>query len=128
MARVYVVNEPGVELLRRANPAIADRIEFLPVWFDDEVFRPPAVDERAALRDRLAIEGLAESDRLVLFAGRLEEVKDPLLALAAFAAFADMNGAGRHARMLVAGDGELRAAHGGPIRDARRGRSSSLPG
>lgn len=109
MARVYVVNEPGVELLRRANPAIADRIEFLPVWFDDEVFRPPAVDERAALRDRLAIEGLAESDRLVLFAGRLEEVKDPLLALAAFAAFADMNGAGRHARMLVAGDGELRA-------------------
>jgi glycosyltransferase involved in cell wall biosynthesis len=46
----------------------------------------------------------AQSDRLVLWAGRLDAVKDPLLALAAAARLpADVH-------LLIAGDGELRAA------------------
>ncbi|HYI21689.1 MAG TPA: glycosyltransferase family 4 protein [Candidatus Limnocylindrales bacterium] len=111
MARVYVVNEPGTELLRDAHPAMAERIEFIPVWFDEEVFRPPSDSERAALRvallDRLGVPDAGREDRLILFAGRLEEVKDPALALAAFA---DVARRGRSVRLVVAGDGALREA------------------
>jgi len=111
MARVYVVNEPGAELLRAAHPRIAERIEFLPVWFDEEVFRPAAADERSGLRavllDRLEVPGSERNDRLVLFAGRLDENKDPGLALAAFAEVARRE---RNVRLMVAGDGTLRPA------------------
>ncbi len=109
MARVYVVNEPGTELLRDAHPAMTERIEFIPVWFDEEVFRPASDSQRAALRvalfDRLGVPEAERDDRLVLFAGRLEEIKDPALAVAAFAEVARR---GRQVRLVVAGDGALR--------------------
>lgn len=114
MARIFVVNEAAVESLRATHPRIADRIEFLPGWFDEEVFHAPASASarevfRAALAARLGLvgsaAGAAANDRLVLFAGRLDEVKDPDLALDAFA---QVVGAGRGAQMVVAGEGDLR--------------------
>ena len=107
MAQIFVVNEPGAELLRREHPAIADRVSFLPGWFDPQTFRPPTdAAERAELRKAL-LEDIGAPDSgdeaLVLFAGRLEDIKAPLLALQAWAQIA----AERPTRLIVCGSGEL---------------------
>jgi glycosyltransferase involved in cell wall biosynthesis len=93
MDRVYVVNERGVRFYRERHPRHADRIGFLPTWYDPGIFRSPTPDERSAsrlaLRQRI---GLPPDSRIVLFVGRLEAQKDPELVVEAF---------GRAARMLA---------------------------
>jgi glycosyltransferase involved in cell wall biosynthesis len=105
MARVYVVSERGAKLLRRDHPRLADRVEFLPVWYDPALYHAAATPERNALRIALAGElGLtADTDRLVLWAGRLDAGKDPLIALDTLTAMP------ANVHLLIAGDGELRA-------------------
>ena len=108
MDRVYVVNDPGVEMLRKAHPQIAERIALMPVWYDEEVFHLPAPGERDAARadiaDRLQIKLAGPTDRWVLLAGRLDPVKNPLLALDVFGQLVHK----RVATLIVAGEGELR--------------------
>jgi glycosyltransferase involved in cell wall biosynthesis len=117
MARVFVVNELGVKLLREQYPSIADRVDFLPVWYDDAVFRPPLPGEAPAVRRtilaRMGLDAEAERDRLILFAGRLDPIKDPELAVDAFATLLDTPG--MRARLFIAGDGEMRAALEGRV-------------
>lgn len=111
MSRVFVVNERGAEELRRSHPSIAERIEFLPVWVDEDAFHPPADGERnalrARLRERLSLTFDDDDERYILFAARLDPVKAPLLAIDAFAELAAED---ERARLLIAGDGELRKA------------------
>lgn len=105
MDRVYVVNEQVTDAYRERFPEVADRIRFLPNWADPTVFHPVDAPTREALRGSVAAEiGQAVDGPLVLYAGRLEGQKDPLLLAAAFAAFAARNPA---ARLLVAGEGTL---------------------
>jgi glycosyltransferase involved in cell wall biosynthesis len=110
MDRVFVVNEPGAVRLRAEHPRIAERIEFLPVWYDEQVFRPVAEDERRTLRVRLArrlglIESAATTERFVLVAVRLTEIKKPLLAVATLAVL--LKSSQPTARLIVCGAGEL---------------------
>ncbi|MEP7360050.1 MAG: glycosyltransferase family 4 protein [Chloroflexota bacterium] len=115
MARIFVVNEPGADILRSEHPEIAQRIEFLPVWYDPATFHPPLDNERSRLRAALLTELTGQEihasdvakEQLVLFAGRLDAIKDPNLALDTFAALVTQRGA-RHARLVIAGSGELR--------------------
>ena len=111
-ARVFVVNESGAMMLRQRFPRIADRIEFLPVWFDGAIFRLPRAAERAELRESvLARLGDVESagrQRLILFAGRIDQNKDPELAIDAFAELTRTTN--ETCRLLIAGDGDMRAA------------------
>ena len=108
MDRVYVVNDPGVEMLRNAHPQMAERISLLPVWYDDEIFQLPQPGERDAVRadlaERLGIGLAGPTDRWVLLAGRVDPLKDPLLALDVFGRLV----AKRAATLIVAGEGELR--------------------
>lgn len=111
MERVFVVNEPGAAMLRAAHPQIAERIEFLPVWYDDEVFQPVDTPRRQELRTALAARlGLdpsaAETDSFILLAVRLTEIKKPLLAVEAVATLIQTKRP--TARLIVAGAGELR--------------------
>src|SRR5262245_1284535 len=109
MARVFVVNEVGANMLREKHPGIAERIEFLPVWFDELVFLPATADSRTELRSdlgrRLGLAEEAAADKWLLHAGRLDPLKDPQLALDALALLLAREG---RARLIVAGDGELR--------------------
>jgi glycosyltransferase involved in cell wall biosynthesis len=110
MARVFVVNEPGVDIVRREHPRIADRVAFLPVWYDPETFFPASVEERQRVRGVLRADlGLDASDDLplILFAGRLDPIKDPELAIDGLA---ELHRRGRPARLVVAGSGQLRPA------------------
>jgi glycosyltransferase involved in cell wall biosynthesis len=108
--RVYVVNEAGVDLLRRQYPRMAQHIEFLPGWFDEAVFQRPAVDARADLRRillaRVGVEASDGQPSLVLYAGRLDPSKSPGLAIDGFAALT--REANEPSLLLVAGDGALR--------------------
>jgi glycosyltransferase involved in cell wall biosynthesis len=110
MERIFIVNEPGAALLKSEHPAVAERVEFLPVWYDPALFHPVTDDERSGLRRdiarRLGIDAKAAvEDRFVLLAVRLTEIKQPLLAIEAMAAL--LGGAHPGARLIVAGAGEL---------------------
>ena len=76
----------------------ANRVLTIPNGVDEEVWGAAAPADRAAL-------GLSPDARAVLFAGRLDEQKDPETLLAAFAGL-DRPGV----RLLIAGDGPLAPA------------------
>jgi glycosyltransferase involved in cell wall biosynthesis len=105
MQRIFVVNRAATERYRRRFPGAADRIEFLPNWFDDDLFTLLGDARRLELRERLADElRLPASARILLYAGRLEGQKRPGMVIEAFAAATgDMD-----AVLLLAGDGSLR--------------------
>ncbi|MEA2622223.1 MAG: hypothetical protein QOH61_1133 [Chloroflexota bacterium] len=112
MDRVFVANRPGVQLYRDRYPGVDGRVQFLPSWYDDAIFRPGAaathVGERRAIADGLGLPAAAPGERWILFVGRLEIEKDPALLIDAYVAL--------HARspepirLIVAGEGSLRAA------------------
>lgn len=108
LTRVFAVRESAVERYKAAYPSIASRFSFIPTWVDSTVFRARAADahdieERRETRQRLGIEASAP---LMIFVGRLDRQKDPLLLLAAFIAATRRN---RDLQLLVVGDGILRA-------------------
>jgi len=110
MAKVYIVNEPGAEILRDEHPTIADRVEFLPVWYDEDTFHPVDQTRRDRLRARLITRlelspQSAAGARFVLTAVRLTEIKKPLLAVEALAALLRDHEPAAH--LIVAGAGEL---------------------
>jgi glycosyltransferase involved in cell wall biosynthesis len=109
MDRIFVVNQAGAEIYRRRYPALAERIAFLPTWVDDDLFRPQDEEARRVARERLS-DQLGTSigeDRVFVFAGRLEPQKDPELLIEAFGRLVSVDPA---ARLLVVGEGSLRAA------------------
>lgn len=78
-----------------------EQLSFAPHAIDNERFAIPRPQEAASLRHEL---GVNEQDTLILFAGKLEEKKSPLLLLRAFlaAGIAD-------AHLLFTGSGQLEA-------------------
>ena len=108
MERIYVVNRQVTSDYRARFPEVADRFAFLPNWVDPAIFGGVAAGARHEERGRVASElGLAPEAPLLLFAGRLEGQKDPLLLVRALAALRE-----RHpeAHLLIAGEGSLQAA------------------
>jgi glycosyltransferase involved in cell wall biosynthesis len=106
MDRIYVVNERAAAAYRRRFPEVAERIEFLPNWVDSTIFRPSATGGRPALRAGLRARlNLADDGPMVLYAGRLEGQKDPILLARAFAQLLSRRPT---AALLVAGEGTLR--------------------
>lgn len=107
--RVFVANHVGVRLYRERYPESAERIQFLSGWYNDAIFAPLGVadrviERRRAMRD-LGLPAEAATDRLILFAARLEIEKDPTLAVNAFASLQAHEPA---ARLVVLGEGSER--------------------
>jgi glycosyltransferase involved in cell wall biosynthesis len=108
MERIYVVNRKVTAEYRARFPDVADRFRFLPNWVDPAIFHNVDAAARQAERDGLAARiGLAPDAPLLLFAGRLEGQKDPLLLVRAFAALRATRPA---AHLMIAGEGGLEAA------------------
>lgn len=84
VARIFVVREDAAADYRLRYPSVASRIHFLPTWVDEDLFvswpEAKRQSERQALADRY---GLDPERRWVLFVGRFEGAKDPLLLLEA---------------------------------------------
>ena len=107
MDRIYVVNRAVTDDYRHRFPDAADRIQFVPNWADPTIFRPLPPEVRERLRAELKLDPHAP---VVLFAGRLEGQKDPLLLADAFA---QIRRKIPDVVLLVAGEGAL----GEPMRD-----------
>ncbi|MCU0549916.1 MAG: glycosyltransferase family 4 protein [Leptolyngbya sp. Prado105] len=91
----------SLELYRELYPSLSDRVAYINNSFDDGVFQPAG--DRRTHRQLLAQKlNLPEETQFILFAGRLQPQKDPLLLVQSIAALSHPN-----AHLLIAGDGEL---------------------
>lgn len=102
--RIYCVRRSAVDRYSRLYPELAGRFRFIPTCVDTTLFAP-AADRLAAadaLRGRWAI---PDGRRLLVFVGRFDGQKDPLLLLAAFAE-AQRTAGDLH--LVMVGDGSLR--------------------
>lgn len=106
--RVHVVSRSGLDDYNTRHAEAAEKFSFLPTWFEPGLFDLPDPDARNTARERLLREtGWPERALVVLFAGRFEAQKDPLLAVEVIE-----RAAKRHPdlRALFIGDGALREA------------------
>lgn len=113
MDLVYVLRPDMREDLARSNPALAARMRAFSVPVDTETFRPLRADEREAERLRLErTTGVPRDAGLIVFAGRIEGQKRPLVIPEVMAAAAERHGSDLHALVLGSGSlaGELREA------------------
>lgn len=86
--RVFMVRQDALAEYRRRYPQLAARIQFLPTSVDDELFASWDEARRRQERQLLAREqGLDPHGRWLLFVGRLEAAKDPMLMLEAMRLF-----------------------------------------
>ena len=110
MDQIFLVNRAGVEFYRARHPDIADRVSFLPTSVDQSHFRPLPANGRSAARRRLLAQlgiQVMSNDRIVLFVGRLEAQKDPVLLVECIAKAVENN---EGVRLVVVGEGSLRHA------------------
>jgi glycosyltransferase involved in cell wall biosynthesis len=105
--RIYAVRQTAVQRYVRLYPGMADKFAFLPTWVDDSIFNSvESPDAANVLKQQLLGEiGVPKDRRLLIFVGRLDHQKDPLLLLQAFRSVAteipDLH-------LVVIGDGNLR--------------------
>jgi glycosyltransferase involved in cell wall biosynthesis len=107
--RIYCVRQSAVERYRRLYPNLAKRFVFTPTWADTSVFSPPASESerlqiRASVRRELGVPLDAE---VLIFVGRLDRQKDPLLLLEAVS---DTLAKRPRTHLLIVGDGVMRPA------------------
>lgn len=83
--KIYFVREDGAEYYKKKNRAIKGKISFIPTWADNEVFhilsqkKQEQVDELYRKKYNIKPE-----DRIIIYVGRFEGQKDPLLLLETF--------------------------------------------
>jgi glycosyltransferase involved in cell wall biosynthesis len=106
-ARVYFVDRATRDSYAGDSPTAQEHLRFLPNGIDTNLFRPLEPTERTGMRERLGHElGVSAADRWLMFAGRLDQQKDPELLLRAFADHCASNDK-EPAQLLVAGEGRL---------------------
>lgn len=105
--KIYIVREDAVDFYRREYPDIADRISFLPTWADNEIFYPylkEVKDEKK--KGFMKKYKFNFGDKLILFVGRFEGQKDPLLLVETFYFIASQIPTGK---LLLVGSGGLKS-------------------
>jgi glycosyltransferase involved in cell wall biosynthesis len=102
MARVYIVSHELYDTYGKRYPQLAGRMRFISNWFDERLFAPATKAARGRVRAEL---GLAADDEIVLFVGRLEEQKNPILLIDTAAALMSTR---EHIRLHVVGEGTQR--------------------
>ena len=108
MRRIFAVRQSAVQRYRQLYPEFADRFAFIPTWVDSTVFVPSPSDSsreltRAAFRRQI---GIPSDAPLLVFVGRLDQQKDPLLLIESLklsvAAVPNLH-------LAIVGDGVLRS-------------------
>lgn len=101
--QIYSCHKQSAQFYQQRYPELAERVSFLPISVEDELFHPLPESERQQKRQELAQQMfLPETTRFILFAGRLHPQKDPLLLVRSFAALREAT-----VHLLIAGEGEL---------------------
>lgn len=106
-SRIFGVRLDAVEAYKHKYPLIGDRFEFISTWMDPRIFAPPNLVEREELKAWLAATYEFDDDANVVVAvGRLDSQKNPLLAISAFSEVVKQL---PNSRLIMVGDGVLRA-------------------
>jgi glycosyltransferase involved in cell wall biosynthesis len=108
MQKIFTVRQSAAQRYRRLYPELADRFAFIPTWVDSTVFMPSPSDSsrkltRAVLRRQI---GISPDAPLLVFVGRLDQQKDPLLLIESFKLSV---GALPNLHLAIIGDGVLRS-------------------
>jgi len=77
MQQVFVVSQTGLDYYKSRYPGLSSRFSFVPMWPDTSTFKRMAVDRASVL----SAYGVIDRNPVLLFVGRLELVKDPLLLI-----------------------------------------------
>jgi glycosyltransferase involved in cell wall biosynthesis len=106
-SNVFVMSKDGLIFYKKKYPSLSERFSFLPTWVDDETFYPfKNSDEKKKRRLQfIKKSGFSLQDKFLLFAGRLEGAKNPLLLIDTFFYIT------RHlsgVKLLVVGTGSLK--------------------
>jgi glycosyltransferase involved in cell wall biosynthesis len=106
--RIYCVNRAAMARYGVEFPQLKDKLRFTNTWVDVDKFTPiHDEDERARKRlERLAKLNLPSNGPLLVFVGRLDSSKDPLLLLEALV---DLLRTDPDAHLAMIGDGNLRS-------------------
>lgn len=105
---LYGVREDIVSSYRERYPQLRAPFTFLPTWVDEGVFASLPERERTPLKEALALQhGFDPACRLLLFVGRFELQKDPILLLDSFR---DLLARRPDARLVMIGGGSLEFA------------------
>lgn len=107
VSHMFCVRQSAVDRYRETYPALAERFSFTPTWLDTDLFYPiKDPSKRQALRQRISeLHGIPKQSRIVIFIGRLDHQKDPLLLLDAIGIAAQTQ---QNLHTIVVGDGSLR--------------------
>jgi glycosyltransferase involved in cell wall biosynthesis len=108
MRKIFAVRQSAVERYRRLYPDFADRFAFIPTWMDSTVFVPsPSESSRESTRDALRRRiGMPPGAPLLVFVGRLDQQKDPLLLIESLGLAV---AAAPNLHLAIVGDGVLRS-------------------
>jgi len=105
--KIFVVREDGVVSYREKYPFMAERFSFLPTWVDENLFFPFKNSEDKKINKVLFLKKnkLPNNSKLILFVGRLEGQKDPLLLIETFKY---VNQKMKESILLIVGIGSLK--------------------
>jgi glycosyltransferase involved in cell wall biosynthesis len=108
MDRIFVVNEDGLEFYKNLYPDIASRFRFFPTWVDEDTFYPNPIRKKRQIQNASLLKMHLPSDtKIILFAGRLEPPKNPMLLLKVFSFIKDKY---KSVVLVIVGDGSLKKA------------------
>jgi len=106
MNKVFVVRQDVVEFYQKKYPFMAHRFSFLPTWVDQETFSPFVSSIRLKQKSEFCKKNNCPIDtKLIIFVGRLEGQKDPMLLIDTFG---HINRNFPQSRLLIVGNGLLR--------------------
>ena len=98
----YTVHQSGTEYCQNRYQDIAHRFNFVPTWYDPDIFYPVAEPDRHNVREQW---GISQQDELILSVGRLDRQKDPLLLARSFKKILSKR---PNAKLWYVGEGPLR--------------------
>ena len=105
MDQLYSVREDTVQWYRERYPDLHQPFQFLPTWMDEEIFQSWPEEERRRLKNELAAKHeLNPADPWLLFVGRFELQKDPVLL---FDSFKELLKREPNARLIMIGGGSM---------------------
>lgn len=127
LSSVFTVRQSAVSRYQNLFPSMADKFSFIPTWVDTSRFKPVGSNvDRQVLRQALAVRhGLDPHANWLVFVGRLDYQKDPMLLLEALRMTLAR---GCNVTLLIIGDGGLRAQVAAEIQTTGLGSRVALVG
>jgi len=106
MDKIFVVSKKGLNFYRKRYKYIKSRFSFVPTWVDKNIFYPlqSGLDKKDEIKRLLGKFHISSNDKVLLFAGRLEGQKNPLLLIDSFNKLCSMD---TNVKLLIVGGGDL---------------------